>query len=52
MNGMAAASVHAAHPYESARPRIAFAWNITGQKLPGDTLSALELETADRFDAG
>ena len=52
MNGLAAASVHAVHLYESARPRITFAWNITEEALPGDTLSTLELETAARFDAG
>jgi hypothetical protein len=52
VNGLAAASVHAVHTHESARPRITFAWNITKQKLPGDTLSDLELETAVRFDAG
>ncbi len=46
-----AALVHAVHPHEGARPRITFAWNITETKLPGDTLSALKLDSAARFDA-
>ncbi len=52
MTAFPAALVHAVHPYEGRRPRITFAWNITEAKLPGDTLSALKLEDAARFDAG
>lgn len=44
--------VHAVHPHEGPRARITFAWNITEESLSGDTLSALKLEDAARFDAG
>ena len=47
-----AALVHAVHPHEGARPRITLAWNITEKELPGDTLTALKLKDAARFDAG